>query len=157
MQSHRRQHRQNHRVMPPVVNEKTDGSFLSDVKGEIRVQTMRHICASLVMIGLMGCASVGTVGMITKSTSDPLYITKTAHPIKELGPAQGEACRYFLFAIIPWGKSDLQVAVDQALTKVGGDALVNVAVSSGLYGFIPIYNVLSYTCTTVKGTAVKFE
>ena len=111
----------------------------------------------LAMFGLSGCASVGTVGMITRSTSDPLSVLKTPHTVKELGPAQGEACRYFLLAIVPWGKSDLQVAVDNALLKLGGDAMVNVAVSSGLYGFIPIYNVFSYTCTTVKGTAVKFE
>jgi len=35
--------------------------------------------------------------------------------------------------------------------------LLNVSVSSSLYGFIPIYNVFSYTCTNVKGIAIKFE
>jgi uncharacterized protein YceK len=110
-----------------------------------------------VVVCLSGCASVGTVGMITRSTADPLSVVKSAHTVKDLGPAEGQACRYFLLAVAPWGKSDLQAAVDQALVKLGGDAMVNVAVSSGLYGFIPIYNVFSYTCTTVKGTAVKFE
>jgi hypothetical protein len=121
------------------------------------MQTMRYISLLLAILGLSGCTSVGTVGMITKSTADPLSIVKTTHTVKELGPTQGEACRYFLLAVVPWGKSDLQVAVDNALLKLGGDALVNVAVSSGLYGFIPIYNIFSYTCTTVKGTAIKFE
>jgi hypothetical protein len=114
------------------------------------------ICLSLLSY-LTGCATVGSVGMITKTKADPLALVKTPQNVKELGPAQGEACRYFLFAIFPWGKSDLQAAVDDALTRTGGDALVNVAVASSLYGFIPIYNVFSYTCTTVKGTAVKFE
>ncbi len=113
----------------------------------------------IVLAGLLlhGCASVGSVGMITKSKADPLAFVKNHQTIKELGPAQGEACRYFLLSVLPWGKSDIQVAVDKALAQNGGDALVNVAVSSGLYGFIPIYNIFSYTCTTVKGTAIKFE
>ena len=112
---------------------------------------------SAAAVWISGCASVGTVGMITRSSIDPLSVVKSAHTVKDLGPVEGQACRYFLLAIVPWGKSDLQVAVDHALVKLGGDAIVNVAVSSGLYGFIPIYNVFSYTCTTVKGTAVKFE
>jgi hypothetical protein len=30
-------------------------------------------------------------------------------------------------------------------------------VMSSLYGFIPLYNIYSFTCTTVQGTAVKFQ
>ena len=59
--------------------------------------------------------------------------------------------------MIPWGNSDVQTAVDRALAPTGGDALVNVATSSSLYGFLPIYNVFSFTCTRVKGTAVKLD
>jgi hypothetical protein len=47
--------------------------------------------------------------------------------------------------------------VEDALQQKGGDALINVTVTSSLYGFIPIYNVYSYTCTEVKGVAVKFQ
>jgi bacteriorhodopsin len=47
--------------------------------------------------------------------------------------------------------------VDDALVQRGGDALLNVSVETSLYGFIPIYNVYSFTCTTVRGIAVKFE
>jgi hypothetical protein len=47
--------------------------------------------------------------------------------------------------------------VHDALTKVEGDALINVTVSNSLYGFVPIYNVFSYTCTDVNGIAIKFE
>jgi hypothetical protein len=122
-------------------------------------QGFKHVYVILLAAAMAfsGCASVGTVGMITQSSADPLMAVKSTHTVKELGPAQAEACRYFLLAIFPWGKSDLQVAVDKAVAPTGGNALVNVAVSSGLYGFIPIYNVLGYTCTTVKGTAIKIE
>lgn len=47
--------------------------------------------------------------------------------------------------------------IDAAIVGIvasSGDALVNVSTSSSLYGFIPIYNVLSFTCTTVRGTAI---
>jgi len=100
---------------------------------------------------------MGSLGVITKSSMDPVSFLKTSHSVKDLGPAEGQACRYFLLAVAPWGNSDFQTAVDRALAPMGGDALVNVATSSSLYGFVPIYNVLSFTCTTVKGTAVKLE
>jgi hypothetical protein len=80
-----------------------------------------------------------------------------SHSVKDLGPGEGKACRYFLLAVIPWGNSDVQTAVDRALQPTGGDALVNVSTATSLYGFVPVYNVFSFTCTLVKGTAVKFE
>lgn len=59
--------------------------------------------------------------------------------------------------LIPWGDANYSRAVENALAEKGGDALINVSVESGLYGFVPIYNVFSFTCTTVKGTAIKFQ
>jgi hypothetical protein len=118
---------------------------------------------SIRLVGLLGllslaaCTSVGSLGVITKSSSDPVSVLGKSHSVKDLGPAEGQACRYFALAVIPWGDSDIQTAVDRALQTSGGDALVNVATSTSLYGFVPIYNVFSFTCTTVKGTAVKLE
>jgi len=109
------------------------------------------------LLALSGCVSVGALGVITKSSIDPASALRTGHTVKDLGPAEGQACRYFVIAVIPWGNSDIQAAVEKALAPSGGDALVNVTTSTSLYGFIPVYNVLSFTCTTVKGTAVKLE
>ncbi len=109
------------------------------------------------MLALIGCTSVGSLGIIAKSSADPVSLLSKGHSVKDLGPAEGRACRYFALAVIPWGNSDIQNAVDQALQKTGGDALVNVSTSTSLYGFAPIYNVFSFTCTSVKGTAVKVE
>lgn len=113
----------------------------------------------LLACGLLfaGCTSVGSLGIIAKSSADPLELLKQGHKVEALGPAQGRACRYFLLAVVPWGNSDIQAAVDDALAKSGGDALINVSTSTSLYGFIPIYNVFSFTCTTVIGTAVKIQ
>jgi len=109
------------------------------------------------LLSLADCTSVGSLGVITKSSADPIALLKTGHSVKDLGPAEGQACRYFALAVIPWGNSDFQTAVDKALAQTGGDALVNVTTSSSLYGFVPIYNVFSFTCTSVKGTAIKLE
>lgn len=122
------------------------------------MQNLSQFLSLLIIIPLIsGCVSTGTLPMVSRKPADITSLLKSGRPFKEVGPAQGEACRYFLLAIVPWGQSDVQTAVDKALAGTGGDALINVAVSSSLYGFIPIYNVFSYTCTTVKGTAIKFE
>ena len=63
----------------------------------------------------------------------------------------------FLLGIIPWGDSTVATAMDKALAENGGDALINVSVTTSLYGFVPIYNVFAFTCTTVEGIAIKFE
>ena len=111
----------------------------------------------VVIFLLTGCTSVGNLGIVTKPSADAASLLKSGRAYKELGPAEGEACRHFLLAVIPWGDSSFSTAVNNALAEKGGDALVNVTVSSSLYGFIPIYNVYTYTCTTVKGIAVKFQ
>jgi hypothetical protein len=117
---------------------------------------MKHMLLLVVMV-LAGCSSSGSLGMVVKSTADPGALLTNKTSFREIGPADGEACRYFLLGVLPFGKSDFAAAVDEALIKSGGDALLNVTVSSSLYGFIPVYNLFSYTCTNVKGIAVKFE
>jgi len=103
-----------------------------------------------------GCTSVGNLGMVTKSMGDPGALLRNGQPYREIGPAVGEACRFFFLAVLPFGNSSFSAAVDEALEQSRGDALLNVTVSSSLYGFIPIYNIFSYTCTNVRGTAIKF-
>jgi uncharacterized protein YceK len=106
---------------------------------------------------MSGCTSVGTLGIVTRTSADPGAVLKAGQSFKELGPAEGEACRYFLLAIVPWGDATFSKAVDNALAKSGGDALVNVTVINSLYGFIPIYNFFTYTCTQVRGIAIQLE
>ncbi|HXY55502.1 MAG TPA: hypothetical protein VEM40_12610 [Nitrospirota bacterium] len=111
----------------------------------------------LMAVTLSSCTSVGTLGVVTRTSADPAAVLKNGQSYKELGPTEGEACRYFLLAIVPWGDATFSKAVDNALAKSGGDALVNVTVTNSLYGFIPIYNFFSYTCTEVKGIAIQLE
>ena len=110
-----------------------------------------------VMLSFTGCSTTGNLGIVAKSTANPSSLLTESTSFKEIGPAEGKACRHFILAIIPSGQSDVAEAVDKALAETGGDALINVSTESSLYGFIPIYNVYSYTCTIVRGTAIKFK
>jgi hypothetical protein len=111
----------------------------------------------LVAIMVSACTSVGNLGIVTRPTVDGGALLKSGRSFQELGFVEGSACRHFILAIIPFGDSAFSTAVEEALGSKGGDALINVTVTSSLYGFIPIYNVYSFTCTTVKGIAVKFQ
>jgi hypothetical protein len=113
----------------------------------------------LLCLGVLagGCTSVGHLGIVTKASANNADRLKTGVAFEELGPAEGSACRHFVIAVIPFGDSTFSSAVDEALAQKGGDALLNVTVSSSLYGFVPIYNVYSFTCTSVQGVAVKFK
>jgi len=118
-------------------------------------RSLWFIAAFAILLG--GFSSSGTLGIVTKSSAEPGAMLKSGRTFKELGPAEGQACRHFVLAIIPWGEGDFAHAVDMALEQKGGDALLNVSVETSLYGFVPIYNIYSFTCTTVKGIAIKFE
>jgi hypothetical protein len=113
--------------------------------------------AALIALGfLCGCSSVGNVGMITPASSDPGALLTQQRSYTEVGPVTGQACRYFLLGLIPWGDSSPTKAVEEALASSEGDAIINASIETSLYGFIPIYNVFSFTCTTVQGVAIKF-
>lgn len=72
---------------------------------------------------------------------------------KVVGPAQGKACRKLLLGSIPIGKSNnrYQAAIDDALSRSGGDALIEMTmdISFTWYPFV------SFNCTHVNGLAVK--
>jgi len=86
---------------------------------------------------------IGTLGIVTKSTGDPGAVVRNGQAYKELEAVEGRACRFFLLGVVPWGDATLSTAVDDALAKVNGQALINVTVSNSLYGFVPIYNVFA--------------
>jgi hypothetical protein len=106
---------------------------------------------------LAGCSSTGNLGIVAKSTANPVKLLESPTGYKELGPVEGKACRGFVLGIVPYGNSSFSAAVDNALQKSGGNALINVSTTTNLYGFIPIYNLFGYTCTTVNGIAIAIN
>jgi hypothetical protein len=121
-------------------------------------RTMRAaLCGLVALVFAAGCSSTSNHSILTLQELDAAGLVRDPHEIKDLGPVEGQACRFFLLALIPFGDSSLGKAIEKAVLKVGGDAVINASVTSSLYGFVPIYNVLSFTCTTVKGVAVKLD
>ena len=116
----------------------------------------RALTSVLVLFVVTGCVSTGQVGILARSGANPAELISKANPYEEVGPTSGRACRHFVLNLIPFGDSAVSTAVDFALRAVGGDALLNVAVSSSLFGFIPYYNVYAFSCSSVKGTAIRF-
>ena len=111
----------------------------------------------LLVVLASGCSSTGTLGMVTKSSVNSAKLLQSAQGFEEIGLTEAMVCRHFILAIIPFGNSNIEAAVNKALRRTGGDALINVLITTSLYGFIPLYNVYSFTCTTVQGTAIKFN
>ena len=109
----------------------------------------------VMLAALAGCSSTEQVGLLSKPTSDAGSLLKEETPYSTIGPVEGRSCRYFLLAVIPWG--DSQAAVEKALDESGGDAILNASVETSLFGFVPIYNIFSFTCTTVRGIAIKYD
>lgn len=119
---------------------------------------MRETIATLaVALVIAGCSSTGNLGIATQSMVDPGSLITAAGQYRTLGPANGKACRYMILGIIPAGDSTVTKAIGNALEQTGGDALVNVSVTSNLYSFVPIYNVFCMTCTSVQGIAIKLD
>lgn len=117
---------------------------------------LKKLSAMVATTTLVGCTSVGQVGILAGPSGDPGSLLTEARPYEEIAHTEGKACRYFALGIIPWGDSTVSTAMDNALSGTGGDAMINVSVESNLYGFIPIYNVFSFACTTVRGMAIRF-
>jgi hypothetical protein len=130
-------------------------SRLGTVSGTLATHRMLAVTGLLALTS--ACTSVGQVGIMTKPGADPGALLTQATAYEQIGPANGEACRYFLLGVAPWGDSTATRAFEKALEPSGGDALINVTVSTSLYGFIPIYNVFSFTCTTVDGVAIRYK
>ena len=111
---------------------------------------------TVVMMAL-GCSSTATHSIIARQMADIGSVIEEARAYTEIGPVEARRCRYFFVNVFPWGDSTTVAAMEKALRGTGGNAILNASVTTSLYGFFPIYNVLSFTCTTVKGIAVRIE
>jgi len=103
-----------------------------------------------------GCTSVGSAGLMVRSAANPIELAR-AGSFRDLGPVEATDCRYLIIGVLPLGNADPGHVLEKALTSKGADALLNVSTSNSHYGFVPIYNVFSITCTSLRGTAIKFE
>ncbi len=104
-----------------------------------------------------GCSSTTSHGLLTGPLADPASVIHRAHDYEDLGAVEARACRFVLLSLVPIGGSALGQAMKKALGDTGGDAILNASVTTSLYSFVPIYNVLAFTCTTVQGVAIRIR
>jgi len=69
--------------------------------------------------------------VVTGCAVMPAGVAPSAHQMdtqlyQVLGKSSGEASHFTLFNIIPFGKADIEQAVQEAIRKKGGDNLINV-------------------------------
>ena len=113
----------------------------------------------ITLIALAACSTSGQLGMIAKSNVNAEALLSSSRNYQTLGPAEGMSCHYLLL-FIPLGDSDISKVVDMALAPTGGDALFHVTTIKAYrtlpswFAFLPIFE---RACTTVKGTAVRFQ
>ncbi|MHB1756836.1 MAG: hypothetical protein ACYCT9_04900 [Leptospirillum sp.] len=113
------------------------------------------------MVLLSACTSTGNLGLLTNSETEADLGPHDSHRFHRVGTEiSGTACRHFILGIIPWGDSDVETALRHALQahpSLNADGLVHVTTETSLYGFFPLYDIYTLTCTTVKGTPVRFD
>jgi hypothetical protein len=113
------------------------------------------------LIGLAGCTSTGTLGLLSSSETEADLGPHDSHRFHRVGSEiTGTACRHFILGLVPWGDSDVETAMRDAFRKnpsLQADGLVHVSTSTSLYNFFPLYNVYTLTCTTVKGIPIRFD
>lgn len=125
----------------------------------------RALRTSLVLLAgillMAGCTSTGNLGILSNSETEADLGPHDPHTFHRVGSEiSGEACRHFILGVLPIGRSDIESALKDALLKhpeLKADGMVHISVQSTLYGFFPIYNVYTVTCTTIKGVPIRFD
>jgi opacity protein-like surface antigen len=103
-----------------------------------------------VLLLLGGCA---TIPQGTAPSSSPLVSEDgKAREYQVIGRAEGSAGHFTLFGIIPFGRSDIDAAIQDAIATYQGDNLVNVR----YYVNSAFYLVGSSTSITVQGDVIKY-
>lgn len=112
---------------------------------------MKHLLLFMLLISAFSGCAVVPVGLIDSST--PLENTNGKHhPYKILGRAEGSHGAFSLFGFIPFGKADFELAMNDAVRKLNGDALINVRYwHRGSNYFVGTYSSLE-----VEGDVIKF-
>ncbi|TKB73397.1 MAG: hypothetical protein E8D45_09445 [Nitrospira sp.] len=121
--------------------------------------TLRLFACLIMLTTLSACSTSGQLSMIAKSGVDAITLLTSGRAYQTLGPAEGKACHYLLL-FVPLGDSDISKAVDDALAPSGGDALLHVTTEKKyvtLPSFVYLLPIFERTCTSVKGTAVRFQ
>lgn len=89
----------------------------------------------------------------------PIGLTSSSTPLQgkiieeNLGASEGSHGSVAVLGLYSIGRPDIDIAIDNAVKKKGGDALINVR----LYESTSYFVLFSYTKVIVKGDVVRFS
>lgn len=97
--------------------------------------------------------------LLTSCITTPVTVTSSTTPMQDkkitmnYGPVQGKSRTWSLFGLWMIGRPDIDKAIQDALKKKGGDALINVT----CYEKTAWYLLFTFHWVVVEGEAVSFE
>lgn len=97
--------------------------------------------------------------LVTSCITTPVTVTSSTTPIQDkkitvnYGPVQGMSRTWSLFGLWMMGRPDIDKAIQDALKKKGGDALINVT----CYEKTAWFFFFAFHYVVVEGEAVSFE
>jgi hypothetical protein len=107
------------------------------------------ICAVSALGGLLAALCGCTYTMPTQTIASNTLLVPNSY--KVVGPASGESCESHFLNILVSNSARLQGAIDDALQKSGGDAMIEMTTDFQESN----YYIFDERCTLVNGLAVK--
>ncbi len=129
----------------------------------------RNTIATLVvltfLVGAAGCANMPPVGGVLMSDCNMPAVWSMASPVstsdfsngpayERVGRASGEASSTSIMGLFWFGDSGGGTAYQNALAKVGADALMNPRLDMKCFGVLGLFATFT---TTVEGEAIRFK
>lgn len=111
---------------------------------------MKKFLSLILVSTLAGCASIpqGTAPSATPLVSE----NGISRSYEVLGRGEGSAGHFTLFGFIPFGRTDIDKAIHEAVATYQGDNLINVNYNvNSIFYFIG-----TFTSITVKGDVIKY-
>lgn len=114
----------------------------------------KNLSAAYGLLAALGLTAVGCTTHIPHSAS--MGAPVDVGNVKNIGRVEGESSAQWFLMFGPTGDDSLKAAVADALSKKGGDALVNMTVDRSVTAFPHMsYPLFLKVKTTVTGTAIN--
>jgi hypothetical protein len=100
-----------------------------------------------------------SLAVLLGSCVSPIGLTSSSTPLQgkiieeNLGASEGGHGSVAVLGLYSIGRPDIDIAIDEAVKKKGGDALINVR----LYESTSYFVLFSYTKVIVKGEVIRFS
>jgi len=117
---------------------------------------MKYLRYVAVLLAVAGFGTIGCTSYIPHSVQ--MQAPVQSDTLQIIGSVEGVSNAYWFLGMGPTGDDSLRAATADALSKKGGDALVNVTVDRQITAFPhPAYPLYLNITTRIVGTAIKLK